>query len=132
VALDHLRSDPERLDAWHREFNMRLKRGCVLMVGDAQVFDLEVPVFYNTCFDDCLFEQIVRDKTPDEIRAGLASKAVSHVFVHWDEIKRYRDTDYGFTSFVQPAVFDRLIQQKVLEPLPIIEGHSGRAYRVLH
>ncbi len=131
-SLERLRSDPERLDAWHREFNLRVKQGRVLMVGDAQMFDLEVPVLYNTCFDDCLFEQLVRDKTPEQIRAALASKEVSYVFVHWGEIARYRVTGYGFSEFVQPAVFDRLVEQKILEPLPAIPNHSGRAYRVVY
>ena len=130
VSLARLRDDPDRVEPWHRYFNAHLTRGRLLTVGDAAVFDLTVPVLYNTCFDDCRFEQMVKGKTPGEVRAALAAAEVSYVYVHWGEIARYRNTGYGFAEFVQPAVFDRLVAQGVLDPLPPIEGHPGRAYRV--
>jgi hypothetical protein len=130
VSLARLRDDPDRVEPWHRYFNAHLTRGRLLTVGDAAVFDLAAPVLYNTCFDDCRFEQMVKGKTPGEVRAALAAAEVSYVYVHWGEIARYRNTGYGFTDFVQPAVFDRLVAQGVLDPLPPIEGHPGRAYRV--
>jgi len=52
------------------------------------------------------------------------------VFVHWGEIARYRAT-YGFTEFVQPEVFARLVQAGVLEPIAEIRDHAGRGFRVL-
>ena len=61
--------------------------------------------------------------------AGLAARQVSYVYVDWGEIARYRRT-YGFTNFVEPQVFDRLVAEGILEPLPAIEGHEGRGYRV--
>ncbi|MHB1035395.1 MAG: glycosyltransferase family 39 protein [Pirellulales bacterium] len=133
VPLDELRRDPNRVDPWHAWLNRHVPPGHkVLMVGDAQVFDLEVPVLYNTCFDPSIFESLVRDCTPDEIRAALAARHISHVFVHWSEIARYRSPgNYGFTDFVQPGVFDKLVRQGVLEPLPPIEDNSGRCYRVV-
>jgi hypothetical protein len=132
VRLDRLRNDPHRLDKWHRYFNTHARGGRVLVVGDAEVFDLEVPIVYSTCFDDSMFEQLVRGRTADEVRAGLADEGVSHVYVDWDEIARYRSPgNYGFTDFVQPAVFDRLVVEGVLDPLPRIDDHSGRGYRVV-
>ena len=130
VRLESLRGDPLRVDPWHRYLNTHAAGGRVLMVGDAQVFDLEVPVLYNTCFDDCIFEQLVAGRGPAEVRAELADRGISHVYVHWGEIRRYRDTEYGFTDFVQPAVFERLVEQGVLEPLAEIDGHPG-GYQVL-
>ena len=67
--------------------------------------------------------------TAAEVRSELAARQITYVYVNWGEIARYRRT-YGFTDFVQPEVFDRLVAQGVLEPLPSIEGHSGQGYRV--
>ena len=132
VSLARLRDDPDRVDPWHRYFNIHARGGRVLMVGDAEVFDLEVPVLYSTCFDDSAFERFVKGRTPEEIRAAMAREGISHVYVHWGEIHRYRSPgNYGFTDFVEPAVFDRLVRQRVLEPLPEIQGHPGRGYRVV-
>jgi 4-amino-4-deoxy-L-arabinose transferase-like glycosyltransferase len=131
VRLERLRHDPERVDPWHRYFNTHVERGRVLMVGEAQVFDLEVPVLYNTCFDDCLFEQLVRGHSAEEIRAALAARRISYVYVDWGEIQRYRcPGNYGFTDFVRPAIFEELVREGILQPLPAIEGHPGRGYRV--
>lgn len=129
VALDRLRVNPLRVDAWHRYFNAQVSDGRILMVGEAQVFDLEPPVIYDTCFDSSRFEQLVKGRSPEEIRRALQSNGITHVYVHWGEIARYRAT-YGYTDFVQPDVFDRLVDQRILDPLPEIEGHPGRAYRV--
>jgi len=135
--LAQLRVDPERVvDPWHRYFNLHAKGGRVLMVGDAQMFDLEVPVLYNTAFDDCLFEKWVKGRTPEQIRATLAEHGVSHVYVQWGEIARYRSRgNYGFTDFVQPQVFEQLERDGVLERLPVLENsegqdHPGRGYRI--
>ncbi len=129
VGLARLRHDPGWVDPWHEYFNAQPSQGRLLTVGDAAVFDLTPPVLYNTCFDDCIFEQLVKGRTAAEIRAELAARQVSHVYVDWGEIARYRRT-YGFTDFVQPEVFNRLVEQGILEPLPAIEGHAGRGYRV--
>ncbi len=129
VGLARLRHEPGWIDPWHEYFNTRLSQGRLLTVGDAAVFDLVPSVLYNTCFDHCIFEQIVKGRTAAEIRAELAARQVAYVYVDWGEIARYRRT-YGFTDFVQPAVFDRLVEQGILEPLPPFEGHAGRGYRV--
>jgi hypothetical protein len=131
VSLERLRDDPHRVSAWHRYFNTHARGGRVLLVGDAEVFDLQMPIFYNTCFDDSLFEQLVKGQSPAAIRAGLAARGITHVFVHWGEIARYRNSGYGFTGFVEPAVFDRLVEQGILWPLAPIEDHPGRAYEAV-
>jgi len=131
VSLNRLRRDTDRVDPWHRYLNAHVGRGQVLMVGDAQVFDLEVPVLYHTCFDDCLFEQLVRGRSAPEVRAAFASRGVSYVYVNWSEIQRYRSPgNYGFTDFVQPSVLEELVGQGILEPLPEAARSAGSAYRV--
>jgi len=131
ASLNRLREDPLLVDAWHRYFNSSAAEGRLLLVGDAEVFDLKMPIFYSTCFDDSLFEQMVKGQTPETIRANLLSRGITHLFVHWGEIARYRNSGYGFTEFVHPAIFDQLVEQGLLKPLPIIEGHSGQGYEVL-
>jgi hypothetical protein len=60
----------------------------------------------------------------------LASKNITYVLVNWDAIARFRNT-YGFTDFVQPGLFDRLVRQNVLAPLPPIRGFAQQVYRVV-
>ena len=60
----------------------------------------------------------------------MAARQIAYIYVNWGEIDRYRHSNYGFTDFVQPEVFDRLVAEGVLEPLPPIKGHPGRGYRV--
>lgn len=97
----------------------------VLMVGEAEVFDVEFDVVYNTVFDENIFEQWVSDPadtavprqrgldSADEIRARLHAHGITHVYVNWSEILRYRLT-YGFTEFVHPDRFHRLVQMQIL------------------
>jgi hypothetical protein len=130
VSLDRLRVAPERVDPWHSYFNQHVTQGRVLMVGDAQVFDLEVPVLYNTWLDDSVFEHLVRGRTAREVLQAFRRENITYVYVHWGEIARYRATGYGATEFIQPSLFQRLVEQGVLEPLPPIGDHPGRGYRV--
>jgi len=120
-SLDRLKLDPSRLAPWHAWLNTHTPAGqSVLSVGDAQVFDLEVPVLYNTVFDPSIFESVVRDehgalRKPAEIRERL--RGVAFVYVNWSEIVRYRSPgNYGFSSFVEPAIFKRLVAEGVLAP----------------
>jgi hypothetical protein len=132
-----LRTSPERVDPWHLYFNRFVRQGRVLMVGEAEVFDLEVPVLYNTWLDDSVFERLLTDPAtgqmlpPAAIRRNLAAADVSHVFVHWAEIDRYRTSGYGRHEFATTERFDWLARQGIVEPLPPIDHHDGRGYRVL-
>jgi len=143
VPLDFLRNDtPNWISPCHRYFNsIDLDGHTILTVGDAAVFDLKPPVLYNTCFDDCIFEQLVKDhasketrpedqlRSAREIRAEFASLHVAYVVVNWSEVDRYRRT-YGFPHFVQPEVFDRLVKQGILELMPQVVEPAKQIYRV--
>jgi hypothetical protein len=128
-----LRVDPLRVNPWHLYFNAHSGEVTgLLLVGDAQPFDLEVPVAYNTVFDDSIFETLARGRTPEEVRAALAERGISHVYVDWSEIARYRSPgNYGISDFLQPDVFADLAAAGVLEPLPPRTGSAGQAFRVL-
>jgi hypothetical protein len=120
-SLERLKHDRSRLPPGQAWLNAHTPQGkSVLSVGDAQVFDLEVPVLYNTVFDPSVFEAIVRDEQGDlrpsaDIRERL--RGVAFVYVNWGEIVRYRSPgNYGFSDFVQPGIFERLAAEGVLGP----------------
>ncbi len=87
----------------------------VLAVGAADLFHLDRTVVYNTVFDNCIFEQLVRDQPPADAARRLGERA-THVYVNWTEIERYRGT-YGYTDYVTPRVFRDLVVAGVLRPL---------------
>jgi hypothetical protein len=131
VSLGRLRDDPLRVTAWHRYFNREVSHGRVLLVGDAEPFDLEMPVLYSTCFDDSPFELLSKGRTAAEAWSGLRAKGITHVYVDWGEIERYRRSGYGFSAYFRPEVFRRLVDKGVLRSLPEIEGDPGRGYEVI-
>jgi hypothetical protein len=106
-----------------------------LLVGDAEPFDLEVPVLYNTCFDDCIFEQLMRGRSREERVAALREQGISHVFVFWSDIDRYRSPgNYGFTDYVTKSlVRDELARkQRLLRRVELdIEPESGEVFEVV-
>ena len=126
--------------------NQALPKGAkVLSVGDSQVFDARFPVVYNTVFNPSIFQEWFaaaaapgtseRDlplKPASEILAKLHAEGITHVYVDWDWIRRYHEPgNYGFTDFVRPARFDRLMADGVLRtPVSLammsMEGMSDR------
>ncbi len=125
VALDALRADApppdtaqviSRVNPVHRYLNTMAPAGSkVLLVGDAQPFDLEIPVLYNTCFDASVFESLLAGRNAAQSRAALRAAGVTHVYLQWEEIARYRAPgNYGFTDFVSPRRLERLVSENVL------------------
>lgn len=105
----------------------------VLLVGEAEVFDAEFSLVYNTVFDDSLFEQLaaIPDGQPPGSRKRLRPAAeflqncrreqITHVLVNWSEILRYRlPGSYGYSEFVQPKHFDELVKTKALLPPTVL------------
>jgi hypothetical protein len=97
----------------------------VLFVGEAQVFDVRVPLVYNTVFDISIFEQWCsasepgvpaaeqKMKSAEEIRERFRSEGITHILVNWQEIIRYRTT-YGMTEFLAPWRFEHLQREGIL------------------
>jgi hypothetical protein len=130
VSLERLRrdeasepNDPSRVPPIHRYLNDNALAGDrVLLVGDAQPFDLELPALYNTCFDECLFERLMRGRTAAQRRAALRQLQITYVSVNWSEIDRYRSPgNYGFTEYVtKELVRKELVRgQQILQPVPL-------------
>lgn len=102
----------------------------VLMVGEAEIFDARFDLMYNTVFDQSLFETWFAEpregvaaedwnlRPVDEIRAQLAEQGITHLFVNWSEVLRYRQT-YGYTDFVAARRFEALVEAGVLQPMEL-------------
>ncbi len=143
VALEHLRCDEpvgeqavSRVNAFHRYLNDVVdKNDTVLLVGDAQPFDLEMPVLYSTCFDDCVFEQLMKGRNREERLAELRDHRISHIYVSWAEIERYRSPgNYGFTDYVTKSlVREKLARdQGLLRRVPMnINPDVGEVFEVV-
>ena len=87
-----------------------------LLVGPAAVFHLDRPIVYNTVFNEETIETIARGRSPEEIGEELRRQGITHIYVDWFEIERYRSPgNYGFTPFVTPEVFERLVKADVLK-----------------
>jgi hypothetical protein len=132
VAYDRLRSDASLAPAGHVSLNKIVPDGhSVLLVGDAQPFDLDMPAYYNTCFDACVAEKWLADKTTEEQLAEFRRRRVSHVLVNWAELDRYRSPgNYGYSDWPQPEVFAELVRAGVLRPPVSVTGRETEIYEV--
>jgi hypothetical protein len=139
VRLEQLRDDPQlsTVSIAHRYLNEHVPSGRrALVVGDAAVFNLRVPVLYSTCFDTCILEELVRDRSTAQRRARLAELRVSHIYVNWAEIARYRQHgNYGFTGYITPElvhgeleVGQRLIRSVAV---PELDPQQGEVFEVV-
>ena len=114
-----------------------------LLVGEAQVFDAEFVPIYNTVFDESIFQRLTTGDAslPDgqqptapaaEVCERLRQSGVTHVFVNWSEVLRYREPgSYGYTDFVTPRRLRDLVTDGVLaEVLLPAERTDGDAERL--
>ena len=121
VPFAELEAEPMRVSDAHRRINddPEFASGVLLITGDATPFDLRRPILYHTCWNASPLEQFVVTDDPSETRRQLTVAGVTHVFVDWREITRYRSPgNYGFSDFVQPELFRRLCDDGVLEYIP--------------
>jgi hypothetical protein len=126
APYDWLARDPARVPLWRQAINeLAGGDGAVLSVGDAAVFDVHPRVYYNTVFDRWLLGEWLgaAEEWPVRARglhAELAARGIEYVYVHWDELARYRrtyDRDFRRSGFITPQLFDRIIAEGVLTPL---------------
>ncbi|WP_406695160.1 hypothetical protein V5E97_29400 [Singulisphaera sp. Ch08] len=125
------RSIPEMLNPPLARLDAELPADAkALLVGQAAVFHFRHPIVYNTVFDHETIETLTRGRTPDEIALTLKEHGITHVYVDWFEIERYRSPgNYGFTSYVTPELFAGLVAAGVLdEPEPM--GSRQQLFKV--
>lgn len=113
-----------RVSAAHRWLNEHARPGeRVLLLGDAEPFDLEIPAVYNTCFDDCQFTRLLKDRTRAQRLAALQDAGIAYVYCSWYHLRRYRSPgNYGYTSDwpTRERVHQELVaEQRLLIPIPI-------------
>lgn len=133
ASYELLQQPDSPLDVVHREIDRQVKPGQkVLLVGDAIPFDLRVNAIYNTCFDQCQLERLTKDRDAREQLASLQAEQVSVVFVHWQELERYRSPgSYGYSEYVTPAVIGQMVKDRVLIPIEIeMPTAAGQLFRV--
>jgi len=143
APLDMLRRDDRelsmqglRVESAHRWLNEHAQPGQkVLLLGDAEPFDLELPAVYNTCFDDCQFTRLFKGRSRTERLAALREEKIVYVFCSWAHLARYRSPgNYGYTSdYPTPElVHNELIgEQGLLIPIEIeSDPQSGELFRV--
>jgi hypothetical protein len=143
APLDRLRRDDRdlgevgvRVDPAHRWLNENAKPGeKVLLVGDAEPFDLEIRAVYNTCFDDCQFTRLFQDRSRSQRLAALKAEGIAYVYCSWAHLARYRSPgNYGYTSkYPEPElVHEELVaDQKLLIPIAIdSDPRAAELYRV--
>ncbi len=129
--LAFLRRDvPRRLNSPLAAIDASLPPGAkVLLVGQAAVFHVGHEILYNTVFNPETVELLAAGKSPQAFHQALKDRGITHVYVDWKEINRYRAPgNYGFTDFVTPERFAAWVQAGVLDrPVPIaLEDHAGR------
>ena len=144
VSLRELRHDREsvhdrgyfHLHRAHDKINEIVQPGfVVLLVGEAQLFNIEVAALYNTCFDDCLFESMMKDRSRSERLEILRSQRISHVFFFWRELDRYRSPgNYGYSNYAtRDRVHREFVQhQELLRPVAMdTERSSSELFEVV-
>ena len=125
-----------RVETAHRWLNEHAQAGeKVLLLADAEPFDLDLPAIYNTCFDDCQFTRIFKDRTRDERLALLREEKIAYVFCSWAHLARFRSPgNYGYTSdYPTPElVHNELVRdQQLLIPIDLgTDPASGELFRV--
>ncbi len=130
--LSRLRLDvPRMLNPPLNRLDAELPPGArPLLVGQAAVFHLNRPIVYNTVFNDETIETIAKGRSPAEVGEALRRLGVTHIYVDWFEVDRYRSPgNYGFTPFVTPALFAKLVEAGVLKP-PSRPGLRQELYEV--
>ena len=113
-----------------------------LLVGEAAVFEAEFEPLYNTVFDASIFQLLTTGDAgrpdagqptapADEVCRRLREARVTHVFVNWSEVLRYRET-YGYTDYVTPDRIDQLVSAGALSPVALPTQAATGSVEVLN
>ena len=103
----------------------------ILLIGDAAVFDYDVPLDYATTFDRSPLRDIIQAAPPERWRQRLRDRGYTHLLVHWGEIQRLRTT-YGFDTSIDHTLLANMQQAGAIEPLRMgLSGGQVDVYRVV-
>lgn len=102
----------------------------VLLIGEARTLYLEgrPPQFdYRVVFNRGPFAEAAAARSPEELLAWLRTQGFDYVFVHWDEMRRLRNSRYGFWPGVDERLFARLVTAGMLPAEEFRYDESSRA-----
>jgi hypothetical protein len=123
-----------RVMAHHRWLNDHLAADQrLLLVGDAAVYNLEMPIAYATCFNRSLLDDVLERDTPEQQLQLFRDEKLTHLLIHWGEIGRYRSPgNYGFSSLITPEAVEQLQRTELLEEVDWPFNDRGIAlYRIV-
>jgi len=98
----------------------------VLSVGEARSFYFRPNVITRTVFDECPLP----DLPPENVKRYLKENGIRYLLVNWNEIARFQRTyafefegrmHGGFSDYISPDYFQRLVEEKVLKRLKRFE-----------
>jgi hypothetical protein len=74
----------------------------------------------------------MKGQSREERLRVLHRLGVSHVYIHWGELARYRSPgNYGYSDYVTEEVVDELIREGLLGPEVCQFGDYGKLYPVV-
>jgi hypothetical protein len=80
----------------------------VMLVGEARTFYIQTPYVYAVVFNrHPLSKMVSRYERPAAIIERLRKENITHILVHWSEMRRLQRT-YGFDAEIDRELFDRL------------------------
>lgn len=125
ISYQSLRQDvgseefPGRLPATIGWINQNLDmKAKILLIGQAQAYRFERSILYATCFNSPPGEDPLSRGTVEEQIGWLKEHRITHVLIQWTEIDRYRSVgNYGFSTWPTRQAIDRLIANRIVEPM---------------
>ena len=110
---------PGRLTPWTRQVNDRPLPGMLAVIGEANVYEMNVPLCYATCWNRPPLEDVLAvGREPKEVLRELHRRNIGWILVHWGEIRRFRGPgNYGFSHFPTPDIFRHCVDAGILMPL---------------
>ncbi|MCH2371176.1 MAG: hypothetical protein MK324_11665 [Pirellulales bacterium] len=116
----------------HRYLNQQLgSEGRVVLVGDAEPFDLEMQVYYNSCFDDSILADWLFGQSAQQQLAVLSDNKIDFVYVSWEELDRYQ-ASYGYDERINRGWINELLENGILFEDRNVEipMNQGQLFRV--
>ncbi len=81
-----------------------------LVIADARRFYLDPGADYCVVFNNNPFAQAAADLPPADLLRWLRERQYTFVYVDWNEMRRLRNSRYGFWSSLTPVCFERLVE----------------------
>lgn len=84
--------------------------GKVLMVGDARAFYFDSKIDYCVVFNRNPLDSAARRFRARRVLEWLKERGYTHVYVDWGEMKRLRNSRYGFWQSIDEEFFGKLVR----------------------